>query len=393
MLSYSIYDRTRRGMALATLGAMACGQALAASTADNIRQALQSGQLEQASRLVQQERQLNPRDVQIRFLEGVVQAQLGQTDKAIESFGKLVESNPEIVEAHNNLGVLYASKGRLEDARKALEAGMQAHSGYATLHRNLGDVQSQLARQTYAKALQVDSKSRQAIPQLSLLGGMGALPAQAPAAPAALPPATAVPASPAVATTSPAPTTPPAVSTPPAQALAPKVAAAKPETALPSPPSATRPAAPPSTPVPQPPASAPASKSDAGKAEARAVQPPPPDRAEATEVDAIRHAVQAWAKAWSRKDMEHYLDAYAPNFSPPEQQPRSKWEADRRQRILSKKSISVELRQLKISANGKTGTAQFQQIYTSDNFTGNSRKTLEMVKQGSRWLIVRETVN
>lgn len=91
--------------------------------------------------------------------------------------------------------------------------------------------------------------------------------------------------------------------------------------------------------------------------------------------------------------MDHYLDAYAPNFSPPEQQPRSKWEADRRQRILSKKSISVELRQLKISASGKTGTVQFQQIYTSDNFTGNSRKTLEMVKQGGRWLIVRETVN
>ena len=377
MLSYSIYDRTRHGMVLAILGAMACGHALGASTADHIRQALQSGQLEQASRLVQQEKQLNPREVQIRFLEGVVLAQLGQTDKAIESFGKLVESNPEIVEAHNNLGVLYASKGRLEDARKALEAGMQAHAGYATLHRNLGDVQSQLTRQTYAKALQVDSKSRQAVPQLSLLGSMGGpLPAQAltPSAPSAPP-------------TPSTPVTPPPASAP--VAAAPQSA---PQAVPPTTPQVARPATPPAPPTPSA-SPAPAKTAEPSKAEVRAVQPPPADRTDTAEADAIRHAVQAWAKAWSRKDMDHYLDAYAPNFSPPEQQPRSKWEADRRQRILSKKSISVELRQLKISASGKTGTVQFQQIYTSDNFTGNSRKTLEMVKQGGRWLIVRETVN
>jgi len=194
MLYYSIFGLTRpRCMALAVAAATACGPALSASSADNIRQAMQSGQLELAYKLVQQERQLSPRDVHIRFLEGVVLAQQGQTDKAIDSFSKLVETNPEIVEAHNNLGVLYASKGRLEEARKALEAGMHANASVAALHRNLGDVQSQLAKQTYAKALQVDSKSRQAIPQLSLLGSMGApLPVQA-TSPAVAVPAPAIP--------------------------------------------------------------------------------------------------------------------------------------------------------------------------------------------------------
>ena len=91
--------------------------------------------------------------------------------------------------------------------------------------------------------------------------------------------------------------------------------------------------------------------------------------------------------------MDHYFDAYAASFVPSDRLSRSKWEAERRLRILSKKSISVEVRQLKATVEGKTATVQFQQIYSSDNFTGNSRKTLEMVKQGGHWLIARETVN
>ncbi|MFM8864728.1 MAG: YybH family protein, partial [Limnohabitans sp.] len=103
--------------------------------------------------------------------------------------------------------------------------------------------------------------------------------------------------------------------------------------------------------------------------------------------------VLAWAKAWSRKDMDDYLQAYAGSFVPPEGQSRSKWEAERKLRIVSKKSISVEVRQLKVTVEDKTATVQFQQIYSSDNFAGNSRKTLEMVRQGDRWLIARERVN
>ncbi len=101
----------------------------------------------------------------------------------------------------------------------------------------------------------------------------------------------------------------------------------------------------------------------------------------------------AWAKAWSRKDVDDYLQAYANSFVPPEGQSRSKWAAERKLRIVSKKSISVEVRQLKVTVEDKTATVQFQQIYSSDNFTGNSRKTLEMVRQGDRWLIARERVN
>ena len=48
---------------------------------------------------------------------------------------------------------------------------------------------------------------------------------------------------------------------------------------------------------------------------------------------------------------------------------------------------------MKVSFKGDTASARFQQLYTSDNLKGSSRKTLEMVRQGNRWLIVRESVN
>jgi ketosteroid isomerase-like protein len=108
---------------------------------------------------------------------------------------------------------------------------------------------------------------------------------------------------------------------------------------------------------------------------------------------AIEKAVQDWAKAWSDKDMARYYAAYASNFTPANRASRAQWESDRRIRIVSKKSISVKVRELQISFTGETASARFQQLYTSDNLKGSSRKTLEMVRQGNRWLIVRESVN
>jgi tetratricopeptide (TPR) repeat protein len=358
---------------------LASGHALGSSPAEGIRQALVSGQLEQAAKLVLQEKQRQPQDTEIRFLEGVIQAQQGQTDKAIETFRKLVESSPGLVEAHNNLGVLYAAKGRLEDARKALEAGMLANASYAALHRNLADVQSQLVKQTYAKALQVDSKSRSAVAQLSLLASMQSR-ASGPSV-EALPPMAAAASRP-----QPTPATPVA-------SVAPSASAASAAAVSPPAPT-TRPTASAATPV----ASVPTAQTVAEAAQttrpSAEVRPKPSASvADAAEAEAVRSAVLAWAKAWSRRDMNEYLQSYASNFVPAERLSRSQWEAERKQRILSKKSISVEIRQLKVKVEDRTATVQFQQVYSSDNFTGTSRKTLEMVKQGGRWLIVRETVS
>ncbi len=109
--------------------------------------------------------------------------------------------------------------------------------------------------------------------------------------------------------------------------------------------------------------------------------------------DAVRDAVQAWAKAWSDKDVARYLAAYAPTFVPADAQPRSRWEAERRQRIEARKSISVTLRQLSVKVQGDEATAEFQQLYVSDHLSVTSRKRLTLHRQAGEWRIVREQVH
>jgi tetratricopeptide (TPR) repeat protein len=370
-----------------------------------IKKAIQAGQLDQARQLVQKERKNAPQAVQWRFMEGVIQAQQGQIDKAIDTFKQITQTHPEQSEAYNNLGVLYASKGQLEASKTFLEKALQTHPSYAAAHRNLSDVHSQLAKQSYAKALQVDPKAKASAPQLTLLGSMGteqrgqplgqsmasltrpAAVAPGQAASQAATPAAAASASAPKAAAASAPAAPPAASaakastsvpvpaaSPTASASAARVAPVAP--AKPSPPVAVAPpAAAPAAPTAPPPAANPAA--DARQA----------DRA------AIEKAVQNWAKAWSDKDMARYYAAYADNFTPANRASRAQWESDRRIRIVSKKSISVEVRELQIKFTGETASARFQQLYTSDNLKGSSRKTLDMVRQGNRWLIVRESVN
>jgi tetratricopeptide (TPR) repeat protein len=347
---------------------------------DSIKQAIQAGQLEQALKMVQQERQNAPKDVQLRFLEGVIQAQQGQTDKAIDTFKKLTESNPDLSEAYNNLGVLYAAKGKLEESRTSLEKALLTHPSYAAAHRNLADVQSQLAKQTYAKALQVESKVKTITPQLTLLGSLDAS-KRPPAASIVAAAQSAPPASPAVAVT-----TPPAESAKPgALPATAQVAASAQSTPVVN---ATKPMAPAVT--ASAPTAAPASvvapKPEPKKDDAQTKQ------AKADQSD-VRNAVAAWAKAWSQKDMGRYLASYSSSFTPPDKMSRAKWESDRQVRIVSKKTIRVDVNNLKVEVSGNKATAHFQQVYESDNFKGNSHKTLEMLKQGDRWLITRETVN
>ncbi|WP_439113182.1 tetratricopeptide repeat protein [Hydrogenophaga sp.] len=107
--------------------------------------------------------------------------------------------------------------------------------------------------------------------------------------------------------------------------------------------------------------------------------------------DDVEAAVQAWAKAWSSKNMTSYLGAYAPSFTPPAGQPRSAWEADRKARIVPRSRIGVDISDLTVSVSGDRATARFRQAYSSDTLNVTSRKVLDMVKSGNRWLIVRES--
>lgn len=349
---------------------LACQWVMAASQLDAIKQSIQTGQLDQAIKLVQQERQTSPKDVQLQFLEAVILAQQGKHSNAIDAFRKLTETHPELPEPYNNLGVLYASQGRLEDARIAFNKAIQTHASYSAAHKNLSDVQAQLARQTYARALQVDPKVKAATAQLTLLGAITTehsdetkvtTPPVRPVAPAVAPTPVV-----AVSVQQVTPAAPGKSAEEIAKEAALQRAAKEKETAKE------------------------AAKEAAKESVKAAAEKQKEDNAEA---EGVKTAVQNWARAWSQKDIKKYFAAYATNFDPPDHLSRSKWEAERELRITSKKKIQVALSNFKIDINGNKAKISFSQVYESDNFKGNSRKSLELTKQGGRWMITRETVN
>ena len=106
----------------------------------------------------------------------------------------------------------------------------------------------------------------------------------------------------------------------------------------------------------------------------------------------IVDAVEAWAKAWSSRDVDAYLASYAKDFKTPGGEPRAEWEKSRRQRISAPKNITVKVDSLKVTlvAEGRASVA-FRQDYRSDVIDPVvTTKTLVMAKTDGRWLIQQE---
>jgi Flp pilus assembly protein TadD/ketosteroid isomerase-like protein len=334
-----------RGLVVAM--AVGLGTSMAwAQTEDyaEVNRLLRSGQLAEALAKADQYLVGKARDPQMRFLKGVILTESGKTQDAIATFSKLTEDYPELPEPYNNLAVLYAGQSQFDKARAALEMAIRTNPSYATAHENLGDVYAKLASQAYSKALQLDGTNPAVAPKLSLIRNLFAADTRTGAAASVV------------------------------AAPAPAPAAAKPAIPAPAAPAApvaavTKPAAPAAVPAPAP--ATPAVAVDAQR-----------------EVEA---AVRTWAGAWSSKDMNGYLGAYASNFAPPGGQARKAWESDRRARIEPRSRIGVDVNNLEVTVDGDKATARFRQDYTSDTLNVTSRKTLDMVKSGNRWLIVRES--
>jgi tetratricopeptide (TPR) repeat protein len=63
---------------------------------------------------------------------------LGQYDKAIESYQQAIKLKSNLSKPHNNLGLAYAAAGRLADAVAEFKQAVQLRPEYAEAHYNLG---------------------------------------------------------------------------------------------------------------------------------------------------------------------------------------------------------------------------------------------------------------
>ena len=301
----------------------------------------QQGKLDQALSKVNGALTQQPKDAQGRFLKGLILTEQKKGTDAIQVFTGLTEDYPELPEPYNNLAVLYASQGNYDKAKAALELAIHTHPSYATAYENLGDIYAQLARRSYDKALQLDKTNATAQGKLSMVKDIFNLPKSVDASKAA-----------------------------PVQIA---VASKAEQIAV------------------------------ASKAEPKSDPKAEPAKATSTTVakstsvvlsgnasDDVKATVAAWAKAWAAKDTASYLGFYAADFETPKGMTRAAWEAQRKERIEPKKSISVEAKIIKTSVQGKVATVVFRQIYRADAVKSDNTKTLRLVKTGERWLINAE---
>jgi tetratricopeptide (TPR) repeat protein len=322
----------RRGAVLLCLALLCSAAPARADDLEDAARLLKAGQRDQALERVNRVLAAKSGDPQARFLKGLILTEQGNTKDAIDIFTKLTQDYPNLPEPYNNLAVIYASQGQYEKARASLEQSIRTHPSYATAYENLGDVYAKLASQAYDKALQLDSSNTGAQNKLSLVRELVG-PSKEPAKPAA------------VASAKPVETPKPAA----APEKPPVVAAAKP------------------APAPEKPAASANPSAD------------------------VLKAVNAWAQAWSKKDADGYLAAYAKDFKTPGGEARPEWEKGRRTRIEAPKSIAVGVEAAKVTMQGDTrASVTFRQNYRSDKLKTSSRKTLVMTKSDGGWKILEE---
>jgi tetratricopeptide (TPR) repeat protein len=295
---------------------------------------------------------IKPKDAQMRFSKGLILTEQKKATDAIKIFSSLSEDYPDLPEPYNNLAVLYASQGQYDKAKDALEAAIRTHPSYSTAHENLGDIYAKMASQAYGKALQLDKENAAAQTKLAMIKDLFI-----------------------------------------GRSRGTQTASASAVSSRDSP-------APDSEKVTE--------KEVAAGSTAEKAKKPVPEKAAAVEKSApekpvvsegsegsseIIKVVNAWARAWSDKDVPAYLAFYANDFRAPGDASRAAWEKARRERIGKPKTIHVAIANTKVSfSNATHAKVSFKQSYHSDAIKTHTHKTLEMIKTGDRWLIHQEHV-
>ena len=121
---------------------------------------LKEGQAQQALAKVDAYVAGKPRELQGRFLKGLILMEMNRPNDAITVFTQVSDDYPELPEPYNNLAVLYARQQQLERARTLLEMAIRTHPGYALARENLGDVLLRQASQSYDEALRLDPANK-----------------------------------------------------------------------------------------------------------------------------------------------------------------------------------------------------------------------------------------
>ena len=82
---------------------------------------------------------------------GNAYADLGEYQRAIDSYQQAIKLDPTLSKPHNNLGLAYAALNRLDEAAWAFTEAVRLKADYAEAHFNLGVAHLQLGRTNQAE--------------------------------------------------------------------------------------------------------------------------------------------------------------------------------------------------------------------------------------------------
>lgn len=101
-------------------------------------------------------------------------------------------------------------------------------------------------------------------------------------------------------------------------------------------------------------------------------------------------AVENWRSAWANRDIDTYLEAYAPDFKPADGLALDVWRKQRQERLGQAKDIQVEVVDPTMEVKGETATVRFQQRYKAGKYADQMLKQLTLERFGGKWQITEE---
>ena len=110
-------------------------------------------------------------------------------------------------------------------------------------------------------------------------------------------------------------------------------------------------------------------------------------------VKAVTDAITQWTNSWSSKDVNGYIESYAPEFKPSKGLSRNAWEEGRKKRLSSPTFIKITLSNISINFRGENlAKVYFEQEYQSDTYRDKVNKEITLKMIDNKWLITRERV-
>jgi tetratricopeptide (TPR) repeat protein len=324
----------------------------------HIRSLIKSDRLADAGAEIGRQLQQQSGNPDLQFLRCVVVANQKQVQQAMDCFSALVKAHPNMVEAYNNLGVLHASLGHHEEAKQWFDNGLRRVPALWTVHQNILNLQADLARKAYSRALQIEATDRAPQAKLSFLAT----------------PSEVVLTSTSHQNTKAAST----VTTKPTSQFAASTASDNFRKMTP------------------PPAQGNTSTIDGGKVPPPVKPPLAASAADKPQLDStqvqVQQALEAWAKAWSQQNLSSYFGAYSTEFTPGKEVSHTAWKSERTARIVGRQFIRVAVSHVTFEKSSAKVIARFTQNYESDNLITSNRKRLDFVFEDGHWRIVREAV-